>query len=128
MKRQLWYFCVVGAIAGVFALSTLAQQKKQPADLIIAGGTVVTMDADRRILEDGAIAAKGDVILEVGTRAQIESKYSARTHIGANDRLILPGFINDHTHAPITLLRALKADVTLPLSLQNYIFPTDSKH
>ena len=68
MKRQLWYFCVVGAFAGVFALSTPAQQKKQPADLIIAGGTVVTMDADRRVLEDGAIAAKGDVILEVGTR------------------------------------------------------------
>src|SRR6266404_826144 len=109
MKRQLWCFCVTAAISGAFAACALAQQKKQPSDLIIAGGTVVTMDADRRILEDGAIAAKGDVILEVGTRAQIESKYSARTRIDAKGRLILPGFINGHTHAPMTLLRRLKA-------------------
>src|SRR5712672_4559816 len=128
MKRQLWYFCAVGAIAGVFALSTPAQQKKQPADLIIAGGTVVTMDADRRILEDGAIAAKGDVILEVGTRAQIESKFSARTHIDAKGRLVLPGFINGHTHAPMTLLRGLKDDVTLDVWLKNYIFPAEAKN
>src|SRR6266852_6200983 len=113
MKTQLWYSCVVAAIAGALAAGALAQQKKQPADLIIAGDTVVTMDADRRILEDGAIAAKGDVILEVGTRAQIESKYSARTHIDAKGRLVLPGFINGHTHAPMTLLRGLKYDVTL---------------
>src|SRR5712671_1378720 len=128
MTRQLWYFCAALVIAGAFALSTLAQQKKQPADLIIAGGTVVTMDADRRILEDGAIAAKGDVILAVGTRAQIESKYSARTHIDAKGRLVLPGFINGHTHAPMTLLRGLKDDVTLDVWLKNYIFPAEAKN
>src|SRR5712672_3840787 len=128
MKRQLWYSCVVGAIAGVFALNTPAQQKKQPAELIIAGGTVVTTDADRRILEDGAIAAKGDVILEVGPRAQIESKYSARTRIDAKGRLVLPGFINGHTHAPMTLLRGLKDDVTLDVWLKNYIFPAEAKN
>jgi len=58
MKKQLWYSCAALVIAGAFALSTPAQQKKQPADLIIASGTVVTMDADRRILEDGAIRRK----------------------------------------------------------------------
>jgi 5-methylthioadenosine/S-adenosylhomocysteine deaminase len=128
MKRQSWYLCLELVIASTFAVSTPAQQKKQPADLIIAGGTVVTMDADRRILEDGAIVAKGDVILEVGTRAQIESKYSARTHIDAKGRLVLPGFINGHTHAPMTLLRGLKDDVTLDVWLKNYIFPAEAKN
>src|SRR5260370_1555305 len=128
MKRRLWYFCFTAAISGAFAECALAKQKKQPADLIIAGGTVVTMDATRRVLEDGAIAAKGDVILEVGTRAQIESKYSESTHIGAKGRLVLPGFINGHTHAPMTLLRGLKDDVTLDVWLKNYIFPAEAKN
>jgi 5-methylthioadenosine/S-adenosylhomocysteine deaminase len=115
------------AMAGAFTCA-LAQQKKQRADMIIAGGTIVTMDAERRILEDGAIAAKGDVILDVGTRAQIESKYSASTQIDAKDRLVLPGFINGHTHAPMTLLRGLKDDVTLDVWLKNYIFPAEAKN
>jgi 5-methylthioadenosine/S-adenosylhomocysteine deaminase len=127
MKRQLRCFCIAMAIAGAFT-DAPAQQKKQPADLIIAGGTVVTMDAERRILEDGAIAAKGDVILDVGTRAQIESKYSASTQIDAHGRLVLPGFINGHTHAPMTLLRGLKDDVTLDVWLKNYIFPAEAKN
>src|SRR5258708_33625189 len=68
------------------------------------------------------------MILEVGTRAQIESKYSARTHIDATGHLVLPGFINGHPHAPMTLLRGLKDDVTLDVWLKNYIFPAEAKN
>jgi 5-methylthioadenosine/S-adenosylhomocysteine deaminase len=128
MKSRLRYLCVVVVVAGAFADNALTQQKKQLADVILAGGTLVTMDADRRILEDGAVAIKGDVILDVGTRAQIESKYSAANHVDAKGRLVLPGFINGHTHAPMTLLRGLKDDVTLDVWLKNYIFPAEAKN
>src|SRR6202171_3061343 len=128
MKRQLWCFCVLAASASVFAASATAQEKRQRADLVIAGGTVVTMDAERRILEDGAIAVKGDAIVDVGTRAQIEAKYAAATHIDARGKLVLPGFINGHTHVPMTLLRGLKDDVTLDVWLKNYIFPAEAKN
>jgi 5-methylthioadenosine/S-adenosylhomocysteine deaminase len=128
MTRQVWYFWVAVALAGTLGVSSTAQQKKRPADLIIVGGIVLTMDADRRILEDGAIATRGDAILEVGTRAQIEAQYSAPNKIDANGRLILPGFINGHTHAPMTLLRGLKDDVTLDVWLKNYIFPAEAKN
>jgi len=127
MNRKLRHFCVAVAIAGA-STCALAQQKKQQADLIIAGGTVVTMDAERRIVEDGAIVAKGDVILDVGPRTQIESQYSAATQVDAKGRLVLPGFINGHTHAPMTLLRGLKDDVTLDVWLKNYIFPAEAKN
>jgi len=83
-------------------------RKKVRADLVIAGGIVVTMDADRRILEDGAVAVKGDQIVGIGKRAEIEAKYTAATHIDASGHLVLPGFINGHTHVPMTLLRASK--------------------
>jgi hypothetical protein len=63
MKRQLCCFCVLVASASAFAASAIPQEGREQADLVIAGGTVVTMDADRRILEDGAIAVKGDTIL-----------------------------------------------------------------
>ena len=127
MNRKLRHFCVAVAIAGA-STCALAQQKKQQADLIIAGGTVVTMDAERRIVEDGAIVAKGDVILDVGPRTQIESQYSASTQVDAKGRLVLPGLINGHTHAPMTLLRGLKDDVTLDVWLKNYIFPAEAKN
>src|SRR5260370_20206625 len=58
MKRQLCCFCVLVASASAFAVSAIPQEGREQADLVIAGGTVVTMDADRRVLEDGAIAVR----------------------------------------------------------------------
>src|ERR1700726_3189988 len=128
MKRQLCCFCVLLASATTFAASAIPQEGREQADLVISGGTVVTMDADRRILEDGAIAVKGDAILEVGTRAKIEAAVTAKQTIDAKGALVLPGFINGHTHAPMTLLRGLKDDVTLDVWLKNYIFPAEAKN
>ena len=103
-------------------------QAKERADLIAAGGTIVTMDGERRIIEDGAIAVKGDAIVAVGKRAEIEAKYTAARRIQAQGKLILPGLINGHTHAPMTLLRGLKDDVTLEEWLTKYIFPAEAKN
>src|SRR2546427_4947640 len=86
---------------------------KERADLIAAGGTIVTMDGERRIIEDGAIAVKGDAIVAVGQRAGIEAQYTAPRRIQAQRKLILPGLINGQTHAPMKLLGGLKDDGTL---------------
>ncbi len=128
MKKQLWCFCVLVASVSAFAASAVAQQKRDRADLVIVGGTVVTMDAERHILEDGAIAVRGDAIVEVGSRTQIEAKYATSTRIDATGHLVLPGLINGHTHVPMTLLRGLKDDVTLDAWLKNYIFPAEAKN
>src|SRR2546426_11322301 len=93
--------------------SVYAQTKKEKADLIVTGGAVVTMNAERRIIEDGAVAVKGDAIVAVGPRAAVEAKYSGAQTIDAKGKLVLPGLINGHTHVPMTLLRGLKDDVTL---------------
>src|ERR1700730_1621015 len=128
MKSRFWYLCAVVVGAGAFTALAIPQEKKQHADLVIAGGTVVTMDGDRRILEDGAIAVKGDQIVAVGKRAEIEAIFTAAAHIDANGHLVLPGFINGHTHVPMTLLRGLKDDVTLDVWLKDYIFPAEAKN
>ena len=71
------------------------------------------MDGPRHILDDGAVAVKGDTIVAVGPRGELENRYAAAQTIDAKGKLVLPGFINGHTHVPMTLFRGLHDDVTL---------------
>ncbi|HET7440825.1 MAG TPA: amidohydrolase [Terriglobales bacterium] len=106
----------------------LEAQGSEHADLMVTSGTVVAMDSSRTIYEDGAVAIVGDTIVMVGPRAQVERDYHARETIDASGRLVLPGFINGHTHVPMTLLRGLHDDVTLNEWLYKYIFPAEAKN
>src|SRR5258708_4012291 len=104
------------------------QTTKEHADTIITGGIVVTMDAQRHIYDDGSVVVTGDAIVAVGPRAELEARYESRQTIDAKNALVLPGFINGHTHAPMTLLRGLHDDVTLNDWLYKYIFPAEKKN
>jgi 5-methylthioadenosine/S-adenosylhomocysteine deaminase len=97
-------------------------------DLIISGGTIVTMDGARRVIEDGSVAVRGGRILAIGTRAEIEAKYNARETIDARGRVVIPGLINGHTHVPMTLFRGLADDLDLNEWLTKYIFPAEAKN
>jgi len=120
---------VVFSLAFQLLFSTLlASQTKGKADLLVTGGTVVTMDGSRTILEDGALAVKGDTIIAVGPRSELEARYSAAQILDAKGKLVLPGFINGHTHVPMTLFRGLHDDVTLNDWLYKYIFPAEAKN
>src|SRR6184192_2890060 len=112
----------------LFPVSLSSQAIRQKADLIIAGGTVITMDGARTIYDDGAVVVRGDTIVAVGPRAEVEAKYASSQTIDARGKLVLPGFINGHTHAPMTLLRGLKDDVTLEEWLTKSIFPAETKN
>jgi len=120
---------VVFSLAFQLLFSTLlASQAKGKADLLVTGGTVVTMDGSRTILEDGALAVKGDTIIAVGPRSELEARYSAAQTLDAKGKLVLPGFVNGHTHVPMTLFRGLHDDVTLNDWLYKYIFPAEAKN
>ena len=105
-----------------------ADANKQPVDFLITHGLIVTMNAPRTIYDDGAVAIKGDSIVAVGSRSELESQYTAAETIDATDKLVLPGFINGHTHVPMTLFRGLHDDVTLDDWLRKYIFPAEAKN
>jgi 5-methylthioadenosine/S-adenosylhomocysteine deaminase len=111
-----------------FSLFLYGQSTKERADTIVTGGIVVTMDSDRHIYEDGAIVVKGDTIIAAGPRAGLEARYETRQTIDARNKLVLPGFINGHTHVPMTLFRGLHDDVTLADWLYKYIFPAEAKN
>jgi 5-methylthioadenosine/S-adenosylhomocysteine deaminase len=115
---------------GVVALLsvTLQGQTKQPVDLMVSGGIVVTMDGARTVYQDGSVAIKGDTIVATGPRADLESRYQAAETIDAAGKLVVPGFVNGHTHVPMSLFRGLHDDVTLNDWLYKYIFPAEAKN
>jgi 5-methylthioadenosine/S-adenosylhomocysteine deaminase len=101
-------------------------QKKTPASLVITGGIVVTMDSARHVYSDGAVAVRGDSIIAVGPASEITSRYDASRTIDAHGEIVMPGLINGHTHAAMTLFRGLGGDSSLNEWLQKYIFPAEA--
>ena len=98
-------------------------------DLFISGGTVVTMDAEFRVIEDGAVGIEGDVITQIGKRADLDTKArGAKKTIDARGTLVLPGMINGHAHAAMSLFRGVAEDHSLDDWLQRYIFPAEARN
>jgi len=114
---------LIGSSNGVFA-----QRPEIKVDLIIRGGTVVTMDGSRRVIENGGIAIKDGRIIAVDTAALMDLNYSARQVIEAQGKVVIPGLINGHTHVPMTLFRGIADDLDLQEWLTKYIFPAEAKN
>jgi 5-methylthioadenosine/S-adenosylhomocysteine deaminase len=74
-------------------------------DTLIAGATIVTMNAERQVIVDGALAIAGDRIAAVGKRAELESAIKAAEVIDGRRFVMTPGFINSHVHVTETLLK-----------------------
>ena len=69
-----------------------------PIDLIVVDATLVTMDAERRIIKDGAVAVKDGIIVAVGKSADLKPKYQAREVVDGSRFVITPGLVNTHVH------------------------------
>ncbi|CAH0215740.1 amidohydrolase family protein [Roseomonas sp. CECT 9278] len=77
------------------------------ADLLVSGGTVISMDGARRVIPDGAVAVTGDTIVAVGPRAEVEAAHAAPKRIDARGKAILPGLIDGHAHAGHGLVKTM---------------------
>jgi 5-methylthioadenosine/S-adenosylhomocysteine deaminase len=108
--------------------SNVAAQTRRQVDLLVLGGTIVTMDGARRVIENGGIAVENGRIVAIGTRAEIEGGYRARQRVVAAGKVITPGLINGHTHIPMVLFRGLADDLDLQEWLTKYIFPAEAKN
>lgn len=100
-------------LAAILALAialTGCDDGRERADLLISGGSVITMDSTRRVLEDGAVAIVADRIVAVGTRAELEGRFRAREVIDARRKIVMPGLIDGHGHAGHGLVKSLGTD------------------
>ena len=109
-------------------LSNVAAQTRRQVDLLVLGGTIVTMDGTRRVIEDGGIAVAGGRIVAIGPRDEIQRAYTARKKLLGFGKVITPGLINGHTHVPMVLFRGLADDLDLQEWLTKYIFPAEAKN
>ena len=68
-------------------------------DILIEGGVVLTMNPEWKIYPDGAVAVKGDQIVDVGPTDELKKKHqSPKRAINAKDKLVMPGLVNCHCH------------------------------
>src|SRR5215471_2779409 len=100
----------------------------EPADWIWSARYVITMDAQRRVIENGAVAIKGDRIAAVGVKSEIDARYQPKQRLDRPDAILAPGLINTHTHAAMSLFRGIADDLRLQEWLEKYIFPAEAKN
>ena len=109
-------------------LCALAAFAAEPADWLLSARWVLPMDPTRAILENGAVAIKGDAILAVGPRAELAKRFTPKQTLHRPGAILLPGLINTHTHAPMSLFRGIADDMRLQEWLEKFIFPAEARN
>lgn len=97
----------------------------ETVDIILKSAIVLTMDKDLTVFEPGAIAVNGNKIVAVGKSAAVLETFQAKEVLDFGGKVIMPGLINGHTHAPMTLLRGLADDLRLDVWLLGYMMPVE---
>jgi 5-methylthioadenosine/S-adenosylhomocysteine deaminase len=97
-------------------------------DILIAGGTVLTVDHHDLKIESGAIAVDQDTIVALGRKEDILPEYWGRLTMDVPDSIIMPGLVNAHTHAAMTCFRGIADDMELMDWLNDYIFPAEARN
>jgi 5-methylthioadenosine/S-adenosylhomocysteine deaminase len=122
---------LISLVTCAFVISPIARVAAfapKSVDLVVRGGTVVTMDERGSVIEDGAVAVERGRIVAVGKRVDIDRSYAGRETIEARGRVVMPGLINGHTHVPMSLFRGLADDLDLNEWLTKFIFPAEAKN
>ena len=99
----------------------------KPTDLILSGATVVTANETWDVFDTGTVVIRGDNIVEVGSANEINNQYENALTIDCSGKTIIPGLINAHTHAAMTLLRGLADDRRLDVWLLGYMMPVEKE-
>jgi 5-methylthioadenosine/S-adenosylhomocysteine deaminase len=98
---------------------------KIEANVILSGATVVTANEAWDVFNPGAVVIQDDVLLAIGPADEIAKTYTAAETVNCRGKAIIPGLVNAHTHAPMTLLRGLADDLRLDVWLMGYMMPVE---
>jgi 5-methylthioadenosine/S-adenosylhomocysteine deaminase len=99
----------------------------QSVDLIIKARWIIPVIPENTILDEHALAIIGDKIVGLCTWEQVDQLYSADSVIELTDHALIPGLINAHSHAAMTLLRGYADDQSLEVWLNDHIWPAEGK-
>lgn len=127
MRRALLALLLL-ALPASAAPAAKAPAKKSPCDLVVVAGSALPMDAAFTVRGATAVAVRDGEIVAVGDPAAIDGAWAPKARIERKGGVLLPGFVNTHTHAAMNLLRGLSNDQPLMEWLRKYIFPAEAKN
>ncbi|HTX33746.1 MAG TPA: amidohydrolase family protein [Bryobacteraceae bacterium] len=122
------FLCVPQRLILFFFLLVCSLPAQQPADWIWSARYVITENPQHRVIENGAVAIRGNRIVGVDTRAAIDARFRAAQRLDRPDAILAPGLIDTHTHAAMSLFRGIADDLKLQDWLEKYIFPAEAKN
>jgi 5-methylthioadenosine/S-adenosylhomocysteine deaminase len=97
-------------------------------DLLVVGGTVLTMEPDAEPIKSGAVAVADGRIAAVGPAEELLEMSPSGDVLNAGNCLVLPGLVNTHSHLAMTLLRGIADDIPLMQWLESHIWPAEKEH
>jgi 5-methylthioadenosine/S-adenosylhomocysteine deaminase len=125
LRRQFPWIFILFIYAKIISMQTLVA-KGTVVDYILCGRFVVTMDRDLTLIENGAVAVRDGIIVDIGPEEVIAKNYSGQK-LGNSHKLIMPGLINTHTHAAMVYFRGLADDLPLKEWLEKHIWPAEAR-
>lgn len=99
----------------------------QKVDTLIAARWVVPVDPHGSVLEDHAVAISSGRILEVLPTKTARSRFAPLNSVDLHDHVLIPGLVNAHTHAAMTLMRGIADDLPLMAWLKEHIWPVEGR-
>jgi 5-methylthioadenosine/S-adenosylhomocysteine deaminase len=107
-------------------VSDVSQGAPEACDLLVEAGWVVPVEPHGVVLEDHAVVVRAGVIVAVLPTAEARLRFAARETVSRPEAALVPGFVNAHTHNPMTLLRGVADDLPLKVWLQQHIWPVEA--
>lgn len=128
MDKLKYFFSILLLISIPISGLTATASRAVNVDILIVGATIVTMNEQRDVIENGAIAITNGKVDLIGTRKIVERNSRPKRVIDATGKVIIPGLINTHTHAAMSLFRGISDDLDLNDWLTKFIFPAEAKN
>ncbi len=94
-------------------------------DYLLINAHILTMDRKLTQYREGALAVRGDSIVDLGAESDVRARVQSDQVIDCGGKILMPGLINAHTHVPMTLLRGLADDLRLDVWLMGYMMPVE---
>ena len=105
----------------------MADINKKNASIIISASWIFTSNSEDQLLSDYSIVIKDNKIIDLVRQSKVFSEYEADEIYQLTDHILIPGLINTHTHAAMSLFKGFADDLPLQDWLNNYIWPAEKK-
>ncbi len=103
-------------------------EAKEAVDLLVSARWVIPVEPAGTVLDDHSVAVAEGRIVAVLPQAQAGERFEAREHLRLDRHALIPGLVNLHTHAAMTLMRGLADDLPLMTWLKDHIWPAEARH